>query len=223
MKSLFLILGIALPPILSPSFPIFPAFAILCPPLFLLPPLTLPSPSPPPSSLPLPPPPSPSSLLPQVLSVEPSRQRVYLTHKKTLVDSSLPVLSSYDQAKPGGVHHGFIRNIFTSSCLVEFFNHVKGKVHRSDLGCVVPSMHTLYMLYPLYTHCTCCTLYTHTVHVVPSIHTRCTCCTLYTHTLYMLYPLYTHAVHVVPSTRTLYMLYPLHTHCTCCTFCTQSV
>ena len=171
MKSLFLILGIALPPILSPSFPIFPAFAILCPPLFLLPPLTLPSPS-----LPLP----PSSLLPQVLSVEPSRQRVYLTHKKTLVDSSLPVLSSYDQAKPGGVHHGFIRNIFTSSCLVEFFNHVKGKVHRSDLGCVVPFIHTLYMLYPLYTRCTCCTLYTHTVHVVPSIHT-----------LYMLYLLYT--------------------------------
>ena len=74
--------------------------------------------------------------IPQVLSVEPARQRVYLTHKKTLVDSSLPVLSSYDQAKPGGVHHGFIRSTYTSSCIVEFFNHVKGKVYRSDLGYV---------------------------------------------------------------------------------------
>ena len=100
-----------------PFFPFLPSLL----PLLRLPLLLL---------LPLPPP------LPQVLSVEPARQRVYLTHKKTLVDSSLPVLSSYDQAKPGGVHHGFIRSTYTSSCIVEFFNHVKGKVYRSDLGYV---------------------------------------------------------------------------------------
>ena len=78
----------------------------------------------------------PSSDSLQVLDVDPVRLKLTLTHKRTLVESKLPVLSSYDSVKVGEVHHGFIRAINDWGCVVYFFNHVKGIVNRSDLGFV---------------------------------------------------------------------------------------
>ena len=37
-----------------------------------------------------------------------AKKRLLLTHKKTLVEFSLPLLADYEDAKPGGTHHGVV-------------------------------------------------------------------------------------------------------------------
>jgi hypothetical protein len=44
----------------------------------------------------------------RVLSVDPARRKLLLTHKKTLVTSTLPVLSAYEDAAPGMLTHGVV-------------------------------------------------------------------------------------------------------------------
>ncbi|KAL9983734.1 hypothetical protein ACROYT_G005955 [Oculina patagonica] len=70
----------------------------------------------------------------RVLSVEPGRRRLLLTHKKTLVESALPHITEFSDAKPGVSSHGFITAIKEFGCLVTFYNNVKGLVPRSELG-----------------------------------------------------------------------------------------
>ena len=57
-----------------------------------------------------------------------------LTHKKTLVESSLPLITDLSNAKPGVSSHGFITAIKDFGCLVAFYNNIKGLVPRSELG-----------------------------------------------------------------------------------------
>ena len=59
-----------------------------------------------------------------------------LTHKKTLVDSSLPVITDYSDAARGVSCHGYITAIKDFGCFVAFYNNVKGLVPRSELGLV---------------------------------------------------------------------------------------
>ena len=59
------------------------------------------------------------------------RKRLLLTHKKTLVESSLPLLADYGDAKPGTTHHGVVVKDF--GCLVQFFNNVWGIVRKPEL------------------------------------------------------------------------------------------
>ncbi|KAJ7376225.1 hypothetical protein OS493_036048 [Desmophyllum pertusum] len=70
----------------------------------------------------------------RVLSVEPDRRRLLLTHKKTLIESSLPLLTDYSDARPGVSSHGFIAAIKDFGCIVVFYNNVKGLVPRVELG-----------------------------------------------------------------------------------------
>lgn len=70
----------------------------------------------------------------KVLSVEPDRRRLLLTHKKTMVESDLPFITDYSDAKPGVSTHGFITAIKDFGCLVTFYNNVKGLVPRTELG-----------------------------------------------------------------------------------------
>lgn len=70
----------------------------------------------------------------KVISVEPDRRRMLLTHKKTLVQSSHPIITEFSDAKPGVSSHGFITAIKDFGCLVAFYNNVKGIVPRTDLG-----------------------------------------------------------------------------------------
>ncbi|CAH3149742.1 unnamed protein product, partial [Porites evermanni] len=70
----------------------------------------------------------------RVLSVEPDRRRLLLTHKKTMVESDLPFITDYSDAKPGVSTHGFITAIKDFGCLVTFYNNVKGLVPRTELG-----------------------------------------------------------------------------------------
>lgn len=75
-----------------------------------------------------------STGLPQVLSVEADRKRVTLTRKKTLLESTLPVVGSYVDARRGLVAHGFIVAIKNFGCIVRFYNNVKGLVPLRELS-----------------------------------------------------------------------------------------
>ncbi|KAL6534583.1 hypothetical protein OROGR_013258 [Orobanche gracilis] len=61
-------------------------------------------------------------------------KRITVTHKKTLVKSKLPILSSYADASDGLVSHGWITKIEKHGCFVRFYNGVQGFAPRSELG-----------------------------------------------------------------------------------------
>ena len=66
--------------------------------------------------------------------MEPDRRRLLLTHKRTMVESDFPLISSYTDVTAGVSSHGFITAIKDFGCLVTFYNNVKGLVPRSELG-----------------------------------------------------------------------------------------
>ncbi len=70
----------------------------------------------------------------QVLSVDPENKKLYLTRKKALVESSLPLFLSYTDARPGRVSHGYIVCIKDFGCIVRFYNSVKGLVPINELS-----------------------------------------------------------------------------------------
>lgn len=70
----------------------------------------------------------------QVLSVDVENKKLYLTRKKALVESSLPLFLTYADARPGRVSHGFIVSIKDFGCFVRFYNNVKGLVPLRELS-----------------------------------------------------------------------------------------
>ncbi|RVE75743.1 hypothetical protein OJAV_G00001770 [Oryzias javanicus] len=70
----------------------------------------------------------------RVLSVEPEGKKLYLTRKKALVESPLPLFLSYADARPGRVSHGFVVCVKDFGCIVRFYNDVKGLVPLSQLS-----------------------------------------------------------------------------------------
>jgi len=61
-----------------------------------------------------------------VLVVDPEKNRICLTAKKTLLDSQLPVISSIADAKVGVLAHAVVYKVSERVLSVEFFNNVKG-------------------------------------------------------------------------------------------------
>jgi rRNA biogenesis protein RRP5 len=61
----------------------------------------------------------------RVLVVDPERNRIALTAKKTLVESTLPVVSSWDDAQIGVVSHAVVFKVSPKSLQVEFYNNLK--------------------------------------------------------------------------------------------------
>uniref|UniRef100_A0A7N8X5R9 Protein RRP5 homolog n=1 Tax=Mastacembelus armatus TaxID=205130 RepID=A0A7N8X5R9_9TELE len=70
----------------------------------------------------------------RVLSVDAENKKLYLTRKKAMVESSLPLLLSFSDAHPGCVSHGYIVCIKDFGCIVRFYNNVKGLVPLSELS-----------------------------------------------------------------------------------------
>ncbi|XP_029361738.1 protein RRP5 homolog isoform X2 [Echeneis naucrates] len=70
----------------------------------------------------------------RVLSVDPDNKKLYLTRKKAVIESSLPLFLSYSDARPGCVSHGYIVCIKNFGCIVRFYNNVKGLVPLSELS-----------------------------------------------------------------------------------------
>jgi len=60
-----------------------------------------------------------------VLSVDPSRNKLILTHKKSLVKSESHAVTTYEDCKEGRVIEGFIADIKQAGVVVVFYNNVK--------------------------------------------------------------------------------------------------
>lgn len=69
-----------------------------------------------------------------MLECNPAGKKLILTLKKSLVQSKLPVLSSYEDAKPGLITHGFVVCAREFGCIVKFYNDVKGLVPKNELS-----------------------------------------------------------------------------------------
>ncbi|XP_067995560.1 protein RRP5 homolog [Melanerpes formicivorus] len=70
----------------------------------------------------------------RVLECNPAGKRLILTLKKSLIQSNLPVLSSYEDANPGLITHGFVVCAREFGCVVKFYNDVKGLVPKNELS-----------------------------------------------------------------------------------------
>ncbi|XP_070830544.1 protein RRP5 homolog isoform X2 [Chaetodon trifascialis] len=70
----------------------------------------------------------------RVLSVDARNKKLYLTRKKALVESSLPLILSFADARPGRVSHGHIVCIRDFGCIFRFYNNVKGLVPLRELS-----------------------------------------------------------------------------------------
>ncbi|XP_053306401.1 protein RRP5 homolog [Spea bombifrons] len=70
----------------------------------------------------------------RVLTADPTAKKLILTRKKTLLNSRLPVIASFEDAKPGLITHGFIVSIKTYGCIVKFYNEVQALALRSQLS-----------------------------------------------------------------------------------------
>ena len=60
--------------------------------------------------------------------MDPERKRIVLTAKKTLVESTLPIVSHLDDAKVGLVTHAVVFKSTNKSLHVEFYNNVKATI-----------------------------------------------------------------------------------------------
>lgn len=60
--------------------------------------------------------------------VDPERKRIALTAKKTLLESDLPIVSKFEDARPGVVAHAVVFRVSEKHVMVEFFNNMKALV-----------------------------------------------------------------------------------------------
>jgi rRNA biogenesis protein RRP5 len=71
----------------------------------------------------------------KVLIVDPERNRIVLTAKRTLLETTLPILTSFEDVKVGVVTHAVIFRVSDKSLIVEFFNNVKAVVPAREARC----------------------------------------------------------------------------------------
>eukprot|EP01116_Phalansterium_solitarium_P003177 TRINITY_DN1386_c1_g1_i1.p1 TRINITY_DN1386_c1_g1~~TRINITY_DN1386_c1_g1_i1.p1 ORF type:complete len:2083 (+),score=1015.05 TRINITY_DN1386_c1_g1_i1:162-6410(+) len=70
----------------------------------------------------------------RVLSVDVGRRRLQLSHKRTLLNSDLAVLDTWEAATVGTVAHGYVTKVAAFGCIVSFYNDVHGLVPTSELS-----------------------------------------------------------------------------------------
>ncbi|XP_060588543.1 protein RRP5 homolog [Ruditapes philippinarum] len=70
----------------------------------------------------------------RVLSVNKKDSSVILTHKKSLLTSKYPVISSFNMLEVGQILEGYISAIEKCGCFVRFYNNVMGLAPRSLLS-----------------------------------------------------------------------------------------
>ncbi|KAF9015563.1 U3 snoRNP-associated protein Rrp5 [Cyathus striatus] len=68
----------------------------------------------------------------RVLVVDPARQRIFLTAKKTLIDSELPILSNFEEAKPGMTTHAVVTRVHDKHIIVEFYNGLRAIIPMKE-------------------------------------------------------------------------------------------
>ena len=66
--------------------------------------------------------------------MNPEKKRLKLTHKKTLVNSDLPIVTDYSSLTRGMELHGFVDHIAKFGLIIRFYNGVRGLAPTSHLG-----------------------------------------------------------------------------------------
>jgi rRNA biogenesis protein RRP5 len=74
-----------------------------------------------------------SSIKCRVLVVDPERNRIALTAKRTLIESTLPIVSSWDDIEVGTVTHAVVFKVSLKSLQVEFYNNLKAIVPMKEI------------------------------------------------------------------------------------------
>jgi rRNA biogenesis protein RRP5 len=69
----------------------------------------------------------------RILEADPSRRRVTVTAKKTLLNSKLPIVATAGSA-PGTVTHGYVTGLEPYGVFVSFYGGKKGLARLADLG-----------------------------------------------------------------------------------------
>ncbi|XP_064630324.1 protein RRP5 homolog [Lineus longissimus] len=70
----------------------------------------------------------------RVLSVLSEDNKLILTNKKSLIQTELPVLTSFDQLEQGLTVEGYIVKVMSAGVVVAFYNGVKGFVPKRELS-----------------------------------------------------------------------------------------
>ncbi|KAL4266621.1 rRNA biogenesis protein rrp5 [Pleurotus pulmonarius] len=70
----------------------------------------------------------------RILHVDPERNRISLTAKKTLVDSTLPIISKLEDAQAGIVSHAVVFKVSDKQLLVEFYNNLKAVIPLREVS-----------------------------------------------------------------------------------------
>lgn len=70
----------------------------------------------------------------RILAVEPSRKRILLTAKKSLVETDLQLITKLEDVEAGLLTHGVISRVLEKSLLVEFFNNIRAIVPMREVS-----------------------------------------------------------------------------------------
>ena len=85
----------------------------------------------------------------RVLEVDADKRRCLLTMKRSLLESTLPIVTSYAQAAAGAptlVTHGFVTALRPSlGMIVTFYDNVHGLVSEKEMAAAVIQCATLWM------------------------------------------------------------------------------
>lgn len=90
-----------------------------------------------------------------MLVVDPERKRISLTAKKTLLDSTLSIISKVEDAVPGAVAHAVVFKLNENNLLIEFYNNVKAIVPSREIRyagmylLTLPFLTNAYVVIPL--------------------------------------------------------------------------
>ncbi|KAK7059164.1 rRNA biogenesis protein rrp5 [Paramarasmius palmivorus] len=85
----------------------------------------------------------------RVLVVDAERKRISLTAKKTLLESTLPIVSSFEDAEVGQLAHAVIFKVTSKSLMVEFFNNVKAVIPLKEVRQVCQSENWRFLEEPI--------------------------------------------------------------------------
>lgn len=63
-----------------------------------------------------------------MLVVDSERKRIALTAKRTLIDSTLPIISKFEDAQVGMITHAVVFRASEKGLQVEFYNNLKAYI-----------------------------------------------------------------------------------------------
>jgi rRNA biogenesis protein RRP5 len=69
----------------------------------------------------------------QVLAIDAQNHKIVLTAKKTLVESSLPLVTSFGDARVGITTHGCVRKVLDNGLVIGFYNGTKAFLPNKEL------------------------------------------------------------------------------------------